>query len=680
MESPAPSPPGTSLRPGGLKWGLRARTGALLLSATGITVVAAVAIGSRLVGDIRRDLCSALARDQSRLTQQRILAKVSQELALSQRLAGSPLLEEWVEHEKDSVRRMRFFREAEGYRRAFAGKSYFVAPVPSRNYFYADRKTGGKPILGYVINPKKPQDAWFFTALRQAAGYALNVDLDRKFGVTNVWINVVARGLRGRPIAVIGTGLELTAFLKQVLESREPGVTTMIVDRNGVIVAHPDIRRMEFNVSGNSSTEKTLARLASSPAGGARLTALLDQALKSPEDAPTAEAVLDGAERVVAMSAIPGLGWTVVAAVDLKSGYVLSPTRVLEISAISAVLLVFLLIVASVGIHGMVLRPLVQLTEVVRQIEVGDYRVRLNSTRSDELGELSRAFDGMAQQVRAHTENLERLVEARTSELALAHQDVQAAHRKLTDSIRYASLIQTAILPTHALREAFQGEYFVVWQPRDVVGGDLYVYRSQQNGCILGVIDCAGHGVPGACMTMTAHAALEVAVGSENWNDPAGLLQLTDQTARGMIPGDLGGQVATNMDMGLCSVDLSRREVSFAGARISLFWSDGEGCEMVPGSRRGVNDRRPGAYSNTIVALYPGRTFYLATDGLLDQSGGEFGYGFGQRRFMDWIAKHSSLPLAEQQVRLQETLERYQGDHPQRDDITILAFRFDEHV
>lgn len=278
----------------------------------------------------------------------------------------------------------------------------------------------------------------------------------------------------------------------------------------------------------------------------------------------------------------------------------------------------------------------------------------------------------MAQQVRAHSENLERLVDERTRELA-------EAHRKVTDSIRYASLIQHAILPDRALKADLQGQYFVLWRPRDVVGGDFYLYRSATGQCLFGVVDCAGHGVPGACMTMIAHAALEVALGDTPWQDPAALLQRTDQVARGMLPGDdRSRQIATSMDMGLCHVDLERRLVTFAGARLGLFWSDGDNCEEIPGHRRGVNDRRSGSYDNAQVPLAAGRTFYLVSDGLLDQAGGDQGYGFGARRLAAWIRTHAHLPLAEQKSALLEEIQAYQGPLAQRDDITLLAFRFDD--
>ncbi|WP_162960559.1 PP2C family protein-serine/threonine phosphatase, partial [Pseudomonas aeruginosa] len=92
---------------------------------------------------------------------------------------------------------------------------------------------------------------------------------------------------------------------------------------------------------------------------------------------------------------------------------------------------------------------------------------------------------------------------------------------------------------------------------------------------------------------------------------------------------------------------------------------------------RAIGDKRRGDYRNIEVPLAPGWTFYLSTDGFLDQAGGEHGFGFGSRRFADMLRDHARQPLPEQAEAFVATLAEYQGEHPQRDDITILSFRFD---
>lgn len=669
-QSHSPAPPPAQPRAG---WSLRSKTVGLLLAATGIILLAALLIGIRVAEDIRHNLGTALARNHAQLTKQRILSAVGREMALAQRFAESTVLREWMADEGNAAKTARFFHEGEGFRRAFTDQAYFAALARSRHFYFADPQAAPGAAMRYTADPANKDDAWFFATLKRDQGYSLNVDYDKKLKVTNVWINIVVRDEQQRPLGIAGTGLNLSRFLSNVLANREPGVLTMVLNQDGAIVAHPDTSRMEYATAGKESTEKTIFRLLDRPADQEALHRALEAAAADQgEGLPTLALALEGAPSLVAVTYIPTLRWTVLTAVDRNNSRVFDGALSTALVLGSLLLLALLVGLYSVGLNRLVLRPLARLTAAVQRIGAGHYGERLHSSRGDEIGALTRAFDTMAQQVRAHSEDLEQRVAERTRELG-------EAHRKVTDSIRYASLIQNAILPDRALAATLEGQYFVLWHPRDVVGGDFYLYRSDAASCLFGVVDCAGHGVPGACMTMIAHAALEVALGDTPWQDPAALLQRTDQVARGMLPGDdRSRQIATNMDMGLCHVDLERRLVTFAGARLGLFWSDGDNCEEIPGHRRGINDRRSGQYDNVQIALAPGRTFYLVSDGLLDQAGGEQGYGFGARRLAQWIRSHARLPLAAQKTALLEEIQAYQGPLAQRDDITIVAFRFDD--
>jgi serine phosphatase RsbU (regulator of sigma subunit) len=244
----------------------------------------------------------------------------------------------------------------------------------------------------------------------------------------------------------------------------------------------------------------------------------------------------------------------------------------------------------------------------------------------------------------------------------------------------YARLIQRAILPDSLMQTCLGEHHSVLWKPRDVVGGDFYIYRPSDgdNDSLIGVIDCAGHSVPGALMTMLAFATIDQAIDRTQGRDPATILHSTDRAMRGMLGRDQFNQaLATSMEVGLVRIDRERRCLSFAGARISLFASDGDEVREYKGDRRAIGDKHQGQYHDIDVPLQAGWTFYLCTDGFLDQSGGEDGFGFGAERFSDMLRKQARLPLKEQAVNFAAALEAYQGDYPQRDDITILSFRLD---
>jgi serine phosphatase RsbU (regulator of sigma subunit) len=247
--------------------------------------------------------------------------------------------------------------------------------------------------------------------------------------------------------------------------------------------------------------------------------------------------------------------------------------------------------------------------------------------------------------------------------------------RDRKNAIDYASLIQRAILPDRQLQERFgYCQHFVLWKPRDAVGGDFYIYRENEEGSLLGVIDCAGHSVPGAMMTMLALAAIDQAIDETQTYDPAAILMRTDQIMRGMFEAE-GDTLATSMDAALVRIDHRQRRLLFCGARMSLFASDGRDVREYKGGRRSIAGKRRSDSANIDIPLEAGWTFYLCTDGFFDQSGGEHGYGFGSRRFAEMLRGHAALPMEEQAQAFERILAQYQGDRPQRDDITLLSFR-----
>lgn len=657
-------------KPHHLRWGLRGKAIALLLGATLLVLAIALAVGWRAVATVRQELGAALARDNAQLAQQRITAKLGQEIALVRRFADSDWLQDWLGDENNPDLKLRFQREAEKYRQAFADGGYFTASARSLAFYYAEAKAPS-PRRAYTIQADNLENAWYFATLKAPDGLWINVNFNTVLYTTNVWVNALARDSAGVVHGVVGTGINLTHFIAELLTVGESGTTTMIVNQQGAIVAHPDIRMIQFDLAqqdtqttASHSHKSLFHRVVSTDTDNVR-NALAH--VNEHGGAVAISAVLDGEPRMLGFAAVPSLHWTVVTVVDLRANSLFNPARIATTAGALLGTLVLLFGVATLGVHLLVLRPLARLAHSVQAVGQGDYRTRLSSTRKDEIGDLTRAFDAMAQKINTHTETLEQQVAERTADLANSHQ-------KTAESIRYASLIQSAIVPERALAEQFSGESFALWLPRDVVGGDFYLFRPCADGFLFGVIDCAGHGVPGACMTMLAHAALDVALTQASNNDPATLLFHMDRAMRTMLPSDR--RIAANMDIGLVHIHTQARQATFAGAKMDLIWSDGSGdCNTLPGARSCLNARKPGVYSNTILPLPLGRVCYLLSDGLLDQSGGADGYAFGVRRWHDWMAENAHQPLAVQHETLTQVLTTWRQNRAQRDDITVLAFK-----
>lgn len=318
-------------------------------------------------------------------------------------------------------------------------------------------------------------------------------------------------------------------------------------------------------------------------------------------------------------------------------------------------------------IDARVIRPLGQLSRQAKRIEMGDSDALLVVPHEDEIHQLAMAFNMVLTKMREAY-----------CELDQSNAQLRQANKQIADSIRYAGILQRSILPDHQLREAFGERHFVLWEPKDIVGGDYYLFHSDSGFCLTGVADCAGHGVPGAMMTMMARVGVDRAIQEVGIHSPANVLHTIDRSLREILRDDQATRsIATSMDMGLVLLDFTARKLRFAGARISLFWSDGVELNSMSGEHRALCDRRRGSYRDHDLPLLPGFTYYLTTDGYLDQSGGEDGFAVGHERFTSWLLENARKPLSDQRQAFAESLARFRGDYPQRDDITILSFRFD---
>jgi serine phosphatase RsbU (regulator of sigma subunit) len=660
------------------KLGLRAKSLLALVLACLLALIPTALLGWHAMEQVREHFGRAYADNFALLSRQRILAPIARELALSQRLAQSELAVDWMRDENDTVKRDRFFKEAEGYRAAFRSHAYFLINATSGNYYFNEADKPFSDVPRYQLHASDPDDRWFFDSLRSATDYNINVNADSKLKVTRVWFNVIVRD-HGKPLAIGGASLDLSDFLHEFVGSGEPGVTPIIIDEQGNIQAHPDPSLIDYNSGATGAAKRgRIFNLIQDEEGRTALEQAVRQAPKTPDAVQAIWVRLQDKRQLMSVSYVPELHWYVLAAVDLHAARIIDTSGMWPAIAALILLIGGLLTAFGYAVNRLVLRPIRNLQQSARAIADGRYDVRLPMGGADEIGDLSRAFGVMAEKVRTHTQELESKVRERTQALEAANHAMASANKKIGDSIDYASLIQQAILPRRQMAQSLGARHFVMWKPRDVVGGDFYVFRADGDNCLLGVMDCAGHGVPGALMTMLVRAAVDVAITEAGPSDPARILARIDAAIRSMLADmQLPNALATNTDAGLVYIDRAAGHLLFAGAKISLYESDGVECREHRGARRALGDKRQGEYANLTLPLTAGMTFYLSTDGFLDQAGGEHGFGFGSTRFTRMLKEMARLPLGAQPEALDRVLAEYRGDLPQRDDITILSFRFE---
>ena len=263
--------------------------------------------------------------------------------------------------------------------------------------------------------------------------------------------------------------------------------------------------------------------------------------------------------------------------------------------------------------------------------------------------------------------------------------DMQASrHRQIMHSIEYASVIQQSTL--RSSRETLARvcpAADLVWEPRDVVGGDFYQFSEGEGGWFGAVADCTGHGVPGAFMTLIASSALTQALAQHGPRDPAALLGAVNRSIKQTL-GQQGGHDATpgsddGMDAAFFWYAPAERRLVFAGARLALFVlrPHAQDVELVEGQRKGVGyvDSEAGyAWQNHSLALEAGSLVFITTDGLIDQVGGPRAIALGKKRVREAMLGAPARTPAAVNRAVREALRAWQGAHHRRDDLSFFSF------
>src|SRR5690606_21706744 len=190
------------------------------------------------------------------------LGALMQEVKLAETLARSSAIEAWARQEDNPVLREKGIAELEHFREAFSDHSYFFVVGASGNYYFNDAANSyaGRQ-LSHRLSRDNPRDGWYFQTAALGAGCHLNVDHDDALAVTKVWINCVIRD--GETVlGVLGSGLDLTSFIREVVDIPQTGVTAMFVDRSGAVQAHRDARLVDFHsLTKQMSNKKTVFSL-----------------------------------------------------------------------------------------------------------------------------------------------------------------------------------------------------------------------------------------------------------------------------------------------------------------------------------------------------------------------------------------------------------------------------------
>lgn len=301
----------------------------------------------------------------------------------------------------------------------------------------------------------------------------------------------------------------------------------------------------------------------------------------------------------------------------------------------------------------------------------------------DSLGKaLLKMRDDLAENERL----LEDKVMQRTAEVVAQKEEIDKQKAQIeqyfvqvTDSIKYAKKIQEAILPPNSYVKKLLPESFILYRPKDIVSGDFYWLGEANGKVFFAAVDCTGHGVPGAFMSIVGYNQLRQAIISTQGSSPAAILnQLNKGVTETLHQNDQNSVSRDGMDIAICSLDYKTLELEYAGAFNPLYIIRQGEIIQTKANKFPIGSYIKGKtydFTNHKIALEKDDQIYIFSDGYADQFGGPRGKKLMYRRFRELLIKTSQFPVNEQKNELQLALDNWKKNEEQVDDILVIGVR-----
>ncbi|MCE9539731.1 MAG: SpoIIE family protein phosphatase, partial [Bacteroidetes bacterium] len=282
------------------------------------------------------------------------------------------------------------------------------------------------------------------------------------------------------------------------------------------------------------------------------------------------------------------------------------------------------------------------------------------------------------------------------NQLALKNNIIEEKNKDIKDSINYALNIQKAILPPIEKMDSAMKDYFILYKPKDIVSGDFYWFDTKlttprnnepaQEVAVLAAVDCTGHGVPGALMSVIGSTILNQTINRATVNNPGDALSQFNKKVSETL-----SSIRDGMDMALCSINFEKLELQYAGANNPLYIvrkatsdvpADGKMLGMlelieIKADKQaiGADTAKTKIFTNHKIKLEKGDAIYLFTDGYADQFGGEKGKKFKYSKLKEILIEIYGKTMKEQKNILENHFEKWKGNLEQVDDILVIGIR-----
>ncbi len=316
---------------------------------------------------------------------------------------------------------------------------------------------------------------------------------------------------------------------------------------------------------------------------------------------------------------------------------------------------------------------------VAEEIGKGNFDVQFKPLSDADV--LGNALVEMKSRLKEYAEEMEEKVRERTAKLHQAYLEIETHNKNIRASINYAKRIQDAILPHHTIIQKAFPDSFVYFRPRDIVSGDFYFYTqvNTKSGLkqIISAVDCTGHGVPGAFMSMIGNELLHQIIRIDLTTSPEEILYRLHLGIRGTLKQDQT-ENRDGMDLTICVIDPKTKKLEFAGAKNPLIYVQNQEVYKIKGDKYPIGGKdldEIRQYTKHEIIGDGNTWFYIYSDGYQDQFGGRHKRKFMAKRFRNLLLKIHTESAEKQKDMLNITLESWMQSERQIDDILVVGFR-----
>jgi serine phosphatase RsbU (regulator of sigma subunit)/HAMP domain-containing protein len=329
------------------------------------------------------------------------------------------------------------------------------------------------------------------------------------------------------------------------------------------------------------------------------------------------------------------------------------------------------------------IRSMQHTTDFAKQTGAGNFDASYTPlSKDDSLGHaLLKMRDDLAENERILEQKvIERTEEVvrQKSEIENKNEELEILYKQVTDSIHYAKRIQDAILPTANTVRQLLPDAFILFKPKDIVSGDFYWIEKKGDLVYFAAVDCTGHGVPGAFMSLVGHNILSDILKNTSATRPGEILdRLREGVVNSLKVDDSGKQAKDGMDMTLCAINYETLELQYAAAFNPLYLVRNGELTLYPANKfpigSYVGDKN--GFDNHLIQLQKGDQIFIFSDGYADQFGGPNGKKFMVGNFRKLLTQITPLRSEQQKEKLDETLLTWQGGQEQVDDVLVIGVK-----